>query len=152
MLNRRNVLVAGSMFSALGALGACASATAGADLNIVRNYTSVLVNALSAAAATYVANPAAKEAALVNKIVADLQILNASVQDVTDISTVKSALLQILPSVGILTPILTPLLGAAAPYLPLAVAVLTAFVQALPLPGPTTPPAALTAKALEYRH
>ena len=53
----------------------------------------------------------------------------------------------------VLAPMVAPFLGAAAPYVPLAIAVVSAFVQSLPAPAnaPATPPAALSRKAAQFR-
>jgi hypothetical protein len=112
---------------------------------------------VSAAAQAYLASspsPTAAAQALVKSIVTDLQTLNTAVQSVTDTSAAKSTILQILAGVNQLVPIVSPFLGTAGPYVPLAIAVIEAFVQSLPPPAnsPTSPPAELHRMALKYNH
>ena len=65
----------------------------------------------------------------------------------------KAAAQEALVVVLQLNPLVGGFLGAAAPYVPIAIAVVNAFIAALPPPAnaPPVPPAQLTRKAAEYR-
>jgi hypothetical protein len=155
MISRRNMVIAGIM-APVAACSLIPGGTTTVPLAQVQLYVSDLVNAFSAAGVAYWSAspaPSASNAALVKSIVDDLQTLNSAVQSVTDVTTAKSTILQILSGVNEISPLIMPFLGTAGVAVPLAVAVITAFVQSLPPPAnaPATPPAALHKAALRYK-
>jgi hypothetical protein len=114
------------------------------------------IGATLAAAQAYLNGPPAPDpmvAATVRTAMSDLvqlrQTLNGIAAPTPDW---KADALQALAVMQQLNPIVAPFLGPAAPFLPLAEAVVSAFIQSLPPPqnAPVTPPAALRAKSLEY--
>jgi hypothetical protein len=155
-LQRRKVLLGSSVFVPLVLLG-CSTTPGGTpsvSLDMAKAYLDDLVNAVSAAAQAYLAGSTTNiNSATVAALVADLQALNSAVQSITDVTNIKSISLQILAAVNQVVPFVAPFLGPAGPFVPLAIAVIQAFVQSLPAPpdAPPQPPAQLHAKAMTYR-
>lgn len=148
---RRNLLLASALAPAF--LIGCASTTSPTvSLQMVQAYVSDLVNAVSAAAQAYLAGSSESNSPLVSSIVSELQTLNTTIQGLTDPTSVKSAALEVLAAVQQIGPFIAPFLGPAGPFIPLAVAVVEAFVQSLPAPSeaPPQPPAALHRMAATY--
>lgn len=152
MLSRRYTLSLTALLPL--AFARCANMTTPTvTLDQAKLYANDLILALSAAADTYVTSPGAKNIPLVLEIESDLQQLKSAIDSVESVADARSIVLQAIAFCQQLTPIVLPFLGPAAAAVPLALAVLQAFVQALPPPpeAPPTPPAALHAKALQYR-
>lgn len=153
--NRRAALMLSGNLAAVAALAlvpGCATGTAGATtLQMAQTYGDDLVAALLAAASTYQAAP--NPSPIIASVVADLQTAKTALDNATLASDARGVVLQIIAAVQTILPMLTPFLAAAGPYVPLAIAVLQAFVAALPPPpsAPATPPAALHAVAEKYR-
>ena len=148
-MNRRTVLIA----IPLVVVG-CTGTNAQVTLDQAKAYASDVVNAVSAAAQSYVASPLAKDATAVSESVAGLQALNKAIQETTVATTARSVITEIITGVNELLPLVMPFLGVAGPYIPMALAVLQAFLAALPPPvdAPATPPAELHRFALTYKH
>jgi hypothetical protein len=129
--------------------------SAAVSLAQVQAYAGDLVNALSAAAQTYLTLPSvtATDKVLVTTIVADLQQANTAIAAVVNVTNAQSIALQIVAFATQLEPLVLPFLGAAAPFVPVAMALLQAFIQSLPAPPatPVTPPVQLHSMALKYR-
>ena len=153
--NRRAALrLSGGIASlaAFGLLGACSTTSAGTSLDMAKTYGDDLIAALLAAAATYNASPNANPI-VAGTIVPDLEQAKVALDGATSASDARGIVLQILAAAQTAMPMLSPFLGAAGPYIPLAIAVLQAFAQSLPPPpaAPPTPPAALHAVGERYR-
>lgn len=121
----------------------------------VQEYTNDLVNALSAAGLAYINTtppPSAVQITVVQTVINGLQSVNRTVQSVTAVPDLRSAVLEGVALANQLSPLVTPFLGPAAPYVPIAIAVLQAFVQSLPAPAdaPQKPPVALHRVGLTY--
>jgi len=128
------------------ALVACAPGTPGAvSLENTKLWITTVSNALSAAASAYT-GPQMEE---VQTIVRQLAQAATEFAALGDVSTARSAALSIAAMIGKLAPMLTEQLGAAAMYVPIAVAVISAFVAALPPPvgAPAVPPPELVQAA-----
>jgi hypothetical protein len=111
------------------------------------------IDAVSAAAQTYLASPVtAANKALVTTIVADLQTAKAAITAVVNVSDARSIALEVVAFIQQIEPVVAPFLGSAAPYIPVAIAVLQAFIAGLPLPpdASTSPPVELHRMALRY--
>lgn len=154
MLSRRQTYAMALMPLIMPLLADCSSSTSSSTtpLTQVQAYSDDLINALGAAATAYYASANAMQVTMVQKIMAELQTLKEAIDAATPSSDIRSTVLNALAFIQQLTPIVTPFLGVAAPYVPLAIAVLQAFVSSLPPPSnaPPTPPAALHAKAMQY--
>jgi hypothetical protein len=147
MLSRRNLA-----FSAIAILSSCSPQTPAVSFQQMKAYAVALIDALSVAADAYVSSPGAKNVSLVLQIKNDLQQLKSALINVEQPTDVRSTVLQIIQFAQELTPIVLPYLGPAAQYVPIALAVLQAFVASLPPPpnAPEVPPAPLQKKASEY--
>lgn len=135
----------------------CSPTTPGATsvpMNMLKAYGDDVINALSAAAQAYVVSPGAKNTAIVNQIVGYLQSTKDALDSVQIESDARGIALEVVGFAQQLSPIVAPFLGPAAPFVPIALAVLQAFIASLPPPpaAPPTPPAALHNLALKYRH
>jgi hypothetical protein len=165
MINRRAIIRSVPMLAAVVA-GCSTIASTPAQISQVKEYSQAVANAVSASAQIYLAGPpvpSAANKALVTTVVTDIQAANAAVQilDGTNLNfttaqqTVNSLIQAIQMALNI--PGVQLALGAAGMYIPLALAVLEAFVNSMqgpPLPPPAGtpqhPPAALTRKAAMY--
>lgn len=127
-------------------------------LQMAQVYTDDLADALSASATAYLNStppPTQAQVDIVRNTIAQIQAARAAIDALTSptaantISTIKT----IIIDVQTIEPLLAPLLGPAALYIPLALGVLQAFVDALPPPpaAPPVPPAALHEKAMAFR-
>lgn len=155
MISRRHLLAFSSLAPIPFLTDCSPSSTKGVDLAMVQAYATDLINALSVAAQTYVVQPHATSVATVNQIVGYLQQAKEAIQGVQVETDAKGVANEIISFANQLSPIVMPFLGAAAPYLPIAIAVLQSFIASLPAPpqAPPTPPAALHRVALTYhRH
>ena len=149
MISRRQLLPV----PAILLLAQCANGSSAVTLQQVQSYANDLVDALSAAAQAYLASPSATNASVVQTIVSDLQTAKTALNAVTSQTNAQSIALQVVGFAQQLEPIVLPFLGVAAPYIPIAIAVIQAFIQSLPPPPatPATPPAQLHAVAVKYR-
>lgn len=143
-------------FAGLG-LAACNTSSSQTSLAQAKAYMDAGVAAVLAAAQQYLMGPPAPAAAMsqaVSDAMAKLESLKTTLDTVTLVADWKSGAMEVLALIQQILPMVTPFLGAAAPYVPLAIAVITAFIASLPPPAdaPATPPAALTRKAAEYHH
>jgi hypothetical protein len=129
-----------------------ASGSASVTLAQAKAYADDLINALSAAAQSYLAAPSAANKALVTSIVTDLQQAKVAIDAATAESDARGIALQIVALAQQLVPLVVPFLGPAGPYVPLAIAVIQAFIASLPPPpaAPPAPPAALHEMGLRY--
>ena len=119
-------------------------------------YLDTAVAAVTAAGQQFLAGPPAPSAAnasLVRALISGLSQAQSAIANVTVPADWKAGAMQVLAIIQQMSPLVSPFLGAAAPYIPLAVAVVMAFIESLPPPAntPATPPAALTLKAAERR-
>jgi hypothetical protein len=155
-ITRRNALSACAMMLPLPFLVACGLTSPSAtSLDMAKAYADDLANAVSAAANVYLAGPpkpTAANLALVTQLVAGLQQARTALDATTAASDAKGIALQVLAGVQQLVPMVSPFLGAAAPYVPLAIAVVQAFVQSIPPPAeaPPAPPAELHRAGMAY--
>lgn len=153
----RRHLLAGTAAACLPLSLLGCSGTQATTLAMAQSYLDTSVNALLAAAQAYLAGPPAPPAtaaAQIKAIMGQLVSAQAALDKVTVEADWKSEATKILATMNELTPTVSPYLGEAAPYLPLAIAVVQAFINSLPPPAdaPPTPPAALKKKAALYRH
>lgn len=148
MLTRRAFLPAILLAGCTGTSG-----QPGVTLDQAKAYAIDLIDALSAAGQTYVASSSAKDPQLVTTLMDDLQQSRTAIENVSSASGAKAVTEQVISFAQQLLPIVTPLMGAVAPYAALALAVLQAFVASLPPPpqAPDAPPAQLHRAALKYR-
>lgn len=156
-MNRRMLLSGAALALPLPFIAACGMlpTTSGGNLAQAQAYGADLANALSAGAVVFLAGPPKPtdaQAALVNQAVADIQTANAALAAATAQSTATGFATQLLNAALKLSSLVIPSLGPAGPYVPLAIAVLQAFIGALPPPDvvPAVPPAALHRAALKY--
>lgn len=156
LMNRRAALSAAATLAMLPLVAACGStASTGTSLEMAKVYADDLANAVSAAAAVYLAGPpmpTAANVAMVNQLVDGLQQARAALDSTTTASDARGIALQVLAGVQKLSPLVSAALGQAAAYVPLAVAVIEAFIQSIPPPAdaPPTPPVELHNVALKY--
>ena len=151
-MHRRALLAAAA--SAL-ALAGCTS-TQTTTLAQAKMYLDVGVTALQAAAQQYLAGPplpSAANAALVNGIVAQMTQAKTTLDGTVAVADWQAGAEEVLQEMQQLEPLVAPYLGKAAPYVPLSIAVVQAFIASLPPPASATatPPAALTSKAAEFK-
>ena len=133
------------------AAAACSGQSGGVSVAQVKAYANALAAAITGAAQAYLAGPPAPSAAqaqIVNVVLADLKTAVTALDGVPDgagSAGTKDLIQQILTAVQKIVPILAPFLGPAGVYVPLAIAVLQAFIASLPLPPatPAMPPAAM---------
>jgi hypothetical protein len=133
----------------------CTGTQGAVTLEQAKAYLNDGVNATLAASQAYLAStpaPSAQIAATVTALAAKLEAANTALQGVVAVVDWKAGALEALTVLQQLSPLVAPFLGAAGPLLPMAIAVVMAFVQSLPPPAdaPPTPPAALSRKAAEY--
>lgn len=154
-MNRRTLVSSIGLLAVTG-LAACGNtATATTNLEMVKTYVDDGVDALTAAAQVYLASSTAPETTknTVQQIMNAMASARVAFDKITVPADARSAALEILGFINQLTPLLTPQLGSAAPYIPLVIAVIGAFVNQLPPPASatTTPPAALHRMAMSAR-
>jgi hypothetical protein len=153
---RRTLLSLAALAVPLPMIAACSLTAPGATpLEQAKAYADDLANAVSAAAAAYIAGPpkpTAANAALVNQLVDDLQKARAALDATTATTDARSIAQQVIAGVQQLAPMVTVFLGSAAPYVPLAIAVVQSFINAIPAPpnAPAMPPAALRRAGMAY--
>lgn len=153
---KRRFLLAGIGLTAL--LAGCASPSANAQFAQAKAYLDAGTAALLAAAQQYLIGPPPPSTAAAQAVrtgVAALEQARSTLDAITLPVDWKSGALEAIAVMQALAanPVLTPFLGPAAPYIPLAIAVVTAYINALPAPvnAPPAPPPALQAKARQYR-
>ena len=137
-------------------LVACTGTPSADQFAMAKAYLDTGVSAVLAASQAYLAGPpvpSPQSAATIVAIMADLESVKATIDGTVSDADWKSGAIQALAAMQQLSPLVTAFLGAAAPYVPLAIAVVSAFVQYLPPPvsAPPVPPAALVRKAAQYR-
>jgi len=133
------------------AAAACSGQSGGVSVAQVKAYGNALAAAVAGAAQAYLAGPpmpSAAQAQIVNLVLADLKTAADALDGIPDGAGsygTKDLVQQILTAVQKLTPIVAPFLGPAGVYVPLAIAVLQAFIASLPAPPatPAMPPAAM---------
>lgn len=147
MLTRRISLLSLPAFLAACSLDFSNSAV---TLDQVKQYTDDVVDAVSAAANTYLVQ---KPSQVLQDAVQQLQAARQAVDQATAPANAKAAVDEALSFLDTIVPMVAPFLGAAGPYVPLALAVLHAFIHNLSLPpnAPPTPPAQLHRAAEAYR-
>lgn len=156
-MHRRTLLSAAALAMPLPLLNCGLTGNAGAvTLAQAQMYGTDLANALSAGAVIYLAGPpkpSAEDATIVNKAIADIQTAKTALANATATTSAIGVANELLNAALQLSPLVMGSLGAAGPYIPLAIAILQAFIASLPPPAvtPATPPAALHAKAMTYR-
>lgn len=155
---RRSLLSTAAAVAVLPLLVRCAGTPGAVTLGQAQAYLADAVNATLAAAQAYLVStpkPSAAVAATVTDLMAKLEAAQAALNGVTAVPDWKTGALEALAVLQQLSPMVGVFLGPAGPFLPVAVAVILAFIQSLPPPAdaPVVPPAALHAKAMEYhRH
>lgn len=154
-MNRRSLLT-GLGLAAL--LAGCTSPSADAQFAQAKAYLDAGTAALLAAAQQYLIGPpppTTANAQAVRTGMAALEQARTTLDAITLPQDWKSGALEAVSVMQALAanPVLTPFLGPAAPYIPLVIAVVTAYINALPAPinAPPAPPPALQAKARQYR-
>jgi hypothetical protein len=146
----RRTLLAGASILPLSACGLNFSG-AGVTLDSVKLYTDDVVDALGAGVAAYLAQ---RPSVVVQGVFADLQAARLKVDATVTPENARDVVKEALSFLRELSPIVLPFLAAGvAPYVPLAIDVLDAFVSATPPPpaAPPTPPPQLRRAALLYR-
>ncbi len=143
--------------SPIGFIAGCGYLTSpnATPFEMLKAYASVTSDAVSAAAQSYLSSkpaPSAKDKALVKKIVADLQATKDAILAAAEPANARQMAQEILTGVQTLMPMVSAFLGAAAPYVPVALGVIQAFINALPPPpdAPAKPPAELQRKAMAF--
>jgi hypothetical protein len=137
------------------ALVDCTGTQGAVTLEQAKAYLTDGVNATLAAAQAYLVStppPTAQVAATVKDLMVKLEAASAALEGVVSVVDWKAGALEALTVLQQLSPMVAPFLGPAGPFLPVAIAVVEAFVQSLPPPpnAPVVPPAALHAKAMQY--
>lgn len=107
-------------------------------LDNAKIWVSSISSAVAAAAAAYTGQNAEQ----VKRAAAGLQTAAAAFQQITDVSTARSAALSILSLAQQIVPLVAPVLGPNAFYVSMGIAIVQAFVAALPPPpdAPALPP------------
>lgn len=125
----------------------------GITLDQAKSYAQAGAQAFIAAGDAYLAQLNAVQKDVVKQIVDDLTQVEASIGAINAADTLRGSVTEILSFMQRLSPIVSPFLGPAAPYVPIVLAVLQAFVAAAPAPpdAPPTPPAAVVAAGARYR-
>ena len=145
-MNRRAFLSTVAPGVAVVALAGCASGSQGAvTLEAAKVWVPGFAGAIVAAAASYTGPQAAQVAA----IAAQLKDAANAFAAMGDVSTARSAVLSIIALAQQLMPMVSAFIPPqVAPFVPMALAVLSAFVSALPPPpdAPAVPPAALVSQ------
>lgn len=151
---RRSVLSFAAMIPVV-ALVDCTGTQGAVTLDQAKAYLTDAVGATLAAAQAYLVStppPTAQVAATVKDLMTKLEAAASALEGVVAVVDWKAGALEALAVLQQLSPMVAPFLGAAGPLLPVAIAVVMAFVQSLPPPAdaPVVPPAALSRKAAEY--
>ena len=154
---QRRIMLASSGLTMALLLTGCGGSTSPVPVvtfDQAKAYMDVAVAAVTAAAQQYLVGPpvpTAANAVLVNTVISKLGTVKTALDQVTLATDWKSGALEAITLMQQLSPTVAPFLGGAAPYVPLALAVIQAFVMSLPPPAsaPVTPPAPLAQKALE---
>ena len=149
-MQRRAVLLG----SAALALTRCSGAAV-TTLAQAKAYFDAGAGAVLAGAQQYLAGPpkpSAADAATVKTVMAALVAAQKALDGTVIETDWRATAVGALANIQSLLPFATPFLGPAGPYLPLAIAVVQAFIDALPAPPdtPAVPPAALSRKAAEF--
>lgn len=150
--SRRIVMFGGVSLFIVG----CTTPQSQTSFEMTKAYSNDLANALSASADVFLAStnptPTAAQLSLVLHAKTSIQQAKDIINSTTAPSDARTAVQTVITDVGLMAPLLGPLLGPAALYIPLAVAVLQAFIDSLPPPpnAPPMPPAALHEKAMAY--
>jgi len=159
MLSRRTTLAFATALIPSTILAACSGTPAQQQVTFdkAKSYFDTGAMAVMAAAQTYLASsppPAAASATIVRDASARLQQIKTTLDGATLSANWKASVLEGLSLIQQLQPTLAIVEGPAAQYIPLVIAIVTAFVQQLPDPAPQqpAPPAALRAMALRYHH
>lgn len=152
----RRTLLSGAALVLPVWLVACAGSSGATQFAMAKAYLDAGVGAVLAGTQAFLAGPplpSAATARAVNSMMASLEAAKTAIDRTTSVGDWKSGAVEILALMQQLSPTIAPFLGLAAPYVPLAIAVVTAFTQALqpPVTAPPVPPAALTRKAAQYR-
>ena len=118
-------------------------------------YADAAIGAALAGSQQYLAStppPSAANALVVTVLVTRLEAIKGSIDGTTTVPNWQAGAQEALAVLQQLSPMIAPFLGPAAPFLPIAIGVIEAFIAGLPLPvnAPPTPPAALSRKAAEY--
>ena len=134
--------------SATGFASACSMYPGATPLDMAKNYAAVLADAISAAADAFLAStppPPKQQADLVQSIVDKIQAAKDQLTAAVDPANAKVAAKEVVAGVRFLSGMVSSYLGSAAAYVPVALDVLSAFINALPPPAnaPATPPAEL---------
>lgn len=150
---RRHVLLGSSLLLLLGCQLPTDKRT---SLDMAKLYGDDLADALSASADAFIASPQSTppQRELVLAAKSEIQTARATLDAVTAMTgDGKTAAQEIITGANILEPVLGTLLGPAALYIPMAIGVLQAFIDAWPPPvlAPSTPPDLLHEKAMTYR-
>ena len=153
---KRRALLAGLSLAAF--VAGCASPTANAQFAQAKAYLDAGSAALLAAGQQFLIGPpppSSAAAQAVQTAMAGLVQARTTLDAITLPADWKSGALEAVSVMQALAanPALAPYLGPAAPFIPLAIAVVTAYINALPPPvnAPPAPPPALQAKARQYR-
>jgi hypothetical protein len=153
-MQRRVLLTSSAVI--LAVLAGCAGSASVTTLAQAQAYMNAGVAALQAAAQQYLAGPplpSAASAALVSNTVTALTTVKTALDAETVPANWQAGALQAIALMQQLEPLVAAYLGTAAPYVPLAIAVIQAFIASLPPPvaAPVVPPAALARKAAELK-
>lgn len=103
-------------------------------LDEIKSWANSIVGAIAAAAQIYEQQPGTPNQSLVASLVTAMQSANQALQQVTDENDAKGIIMQILEFVGRVEPAVAQFLPApVAIGVPIAVAMLEALVQGLPI-------------------
>lgn len=153
---RRTFLSGTTALLPLAVLLSCTGTTSATQFAMAKSYLDAGVGAVLAGSQTFLAGPplpTPQTAATVTAIMEKLSAAKSAIDGTVAVTDWQAGANEVLSTMQLLSPLVAGSLGAAAPYIPLAIAVVTAFIQSLPPPvtAPPVPPAALTHKAAEYR-
>jgi hypothetical protein len=156
IMQRRSMLFASAAILPLGLLARCAGTQGAVTLEQAQAYMTDASGAVLAAAQAYLAStppPNVGTADAVRALMANLEAVRQALSGAVAVADWKAGALEGLSLLQQLSPLVMVYLGPAGPVIPVAIAVIQAFVDALPPPAdaPVVPPAALHRKALEYR-
>lgn len=152
----RRTLLTGIAAAAIPVLlVSCTGSTSADQFAMAKAYLDAGVGAVLAGSQAFLAGPPLPSAATAQAVIgmmASLEAAKAAIDKTSSVTDWKSGAIEALAVMQQLSPLVAPFLGLAAPYVPLAIAVVTAFTQALQPPpaAPPVPPAALTRKAAQY--
>lgn len=151
MLTRRNTLIGCFVVGLAG----CAGSNVATSLTQAKLYGDDLANALSAAGQEFMiaTTSTLDQKVIVQKTLAAIQVAKTALDNAVARTDAIGIVNQIIAAANTLYPLVSPYLGAAGLYVPIALAVLQAFIDSLPPPSdaPPTPPAALHEKAMAFR-